>query len=164
MPVDERKDTYARAMGEQPISLVIPCRAEYIGLCRVLASVMGARESLHAEDIADLKLVVTEACACFLGGPDGSRPAGPGDQSGCPPRNLRVDFDVLPQEWKVTVSDSEHRYHIPRDSKCDPYGPGGIGLTIMNALVDKVEHTDSDTEGSVIRLVKRLPLSPPGHR
>jgi len=34
---------------------------------------------------------------------------------------------------------------------------GGLGLTIIQALVDSMAQTDSDEEGSVIRLVKRLP-------
>ncbi len=33
---------------------------------------------------------------------------------------------------------------------------GGLGLTIIRALVDSVELTDSDAEGSALRLVKRL--------
>jgi hypothetical protein len=38
-----------------------------------------------------------------------------------------------------------------------------LGLTIMRALVDSVVHTDSETEGSVIHLVKRLTPGLPQH-
>jgi serine/threonine-protein kinase RsbW len=146
--------------GRQSISLVIPCRAEYVGLCRLVAGVVGARESMDEEDIADLKLVVTEACTCFLWGPEGSPP--PEDESALvdPPCSLRVDFDVQPEAWEITVLDPEHRYHIPVAGRCDPRGGGGLGLEIIKALVDSVEHTDLDGEGSVIHLVKRL-SSPP---
>ena len=139
--------------------MVIPCRAEYIGLCRLMAGVVGARESLHAEDIADLKLVVTEACTCFLSGPDGDSPAEP-DTRGDIPVALRVDFDILPEVWQVTVSDSEQRYRIPEETRCDPWGEGGLGLTIIKALVDVVDHTESEAGGSVIHLVKRLDAHP----
>jgi anti-sigma regulatory factor (Ser/Thr protein kinase) len=143
--------------GQQPISLVIPCRAEHIGLCRLMAGVVGAREAMQAEDIADLKLVVTEACTCFLWGLDGSPPPKDETRACQSPRTLRVDFAVQPGLWEVTVSDPEHRHHIMADGRTDPSIADGLGLTIMRALVDTVEHTDTKTEGSVIRLVKRLP-------
>lgn len=141
---------------QQPISIVIPCKAEYVGLCRLLAGAVGARESLEAEDIADLKLVVTEACTCFLGGVDG----GPGSAEECRagdlPESLRMDFAITPEAWEVTVTDAQGSYRIPADSRCAPTGPGGLGLMIIEALVDVVEQTESDTKGSVIRLVKRM--------
>jgi anti-sigma regulatory factor (Ser/Thr protein kinase) len=154
--LEARDMTEDAERGQQPISLVIPCRAEHIGLCRLLAGVVGAREAMQAEDIADLKLVVTEACTCFLWGFDGSAP--PTEETGArqSPSTLRVDFAVQPGSWEVTVSDPEHRHHILADGRSDPLRPEGLGLTIIRALVDTVEHTDTKTEGSVIRLVKRL--------
>jgi anti-sigma regulatory factor (Ser/Thr protein kinase) len=147
-------------LGRQPISIVIPCRAEYVGLCRLLAGVVGAQESLQPEDIADLKLVVTEACTCFLCGLDGD-PLGDEDtENDRLPDSLRVAFKVGPEAWEVVVSDPEGRYHIPAESQCSPTGTGGLGLTIIEALVDTVEHTDRDTEGSVIRLMKRTAPAP----
>jgi serine/threonine-protein kinase RsbW len=139
-----------------PISLVIPCKAEYVGLCRLLAGVVGARESLEAEDIADLKLVVTEACTCFLGGSEGFPGLGAACDADDPPTSLRVDMAILDETWEVTVSDPDGRYHIPGDSRCSPKGTGSLGLMIIEALVDRVEQTDSVAEGSVIRLVKRM--------
>jgi serine/threonine-protein kinase RsbW len=147
--------------GQRAISLVIPCRAEYVGLCRVVAGVVGVRESLDEEDIADLKLVVTEACTCFLWGPDGSPSSEDEPTPIEPPRSLRVDLHVLPEAWEITISDPEHRYHMPGSGRCDPRGGSGLGLTIIKALVDSVEHTETEVEGSVIHLVKRLaPRSP----
>jgi serine/threonine-protein kinase RsbW len=159
---EARQTTDRGEIGRQPISIVIPCKAEYVGLCRLLAGVVGARESLGAEDIADLKLVVTEACTCFLGGLDG----GPGPAEQCQavdmPESLRVDFVIQPETWEVTVADAQGRYRIPSDSRCSPTGSGGLGLMIIEALVDSVQHTDSETEGSVIRLVKRIAPGPSG--
>jgi anti-sigma regulatory factor (Ser/Thr protein kinase) len=34
---------------------------------------------------------------------------------------------------------------------------GGLGLTIINALVDSMEQTEDEGGGSVLRLVKQLP-------
>jgi serine/threonine-protein kinase RsbW len=142
--------------GPTPISLVIPCKAEYVGLCRLLAGVVGARESLQAEDIADLKLVVTEACTCFLGGSDGISSPGTECKSDEPPESLRVDIAIHDDVCEITVSDPDGRYHIPADSRCSPGGSGSLGLMIIEALVDSVEQIDSNIGGTVIRLVKRM--------
>jgi serine/threonine-protein kinase RsbW len=151
-----RQVTDRAEVGGQPVSIVIPCKAEYVGLCRLLAGVVGASESLEAEDIADLKLVVTEACTCFLGGFDSGLGQGEECKAGRLPESLRVDFLVTPKEWEVTVTDAQGNYRIPADSRCAPAGLGGLGLMIIEALVDTVQHTESDAAGSVIRLVKRL--------
>jgi len=148
------------AGGNSPVSLVIPCRAEYIALCRLVAGALGARESLDEELIADLKVVVTEACACFLGEHCG--PLSPDGQAvtAVPTASLRMDINATADAWEIAVSDPDHRLHIRPSSECDPLSEGGLGLMIIRALVDTVEHTDSDTEGSVLRLVKRLPAEP----
>jgi serine/threonine-protein kinase RsbW len=143
--------------GKQPVSLVIPCKAEFIGLCRLVAGVLGGRESLSEEDVADLKVVVTEACTCFIWGPDGPPLA---DEVVAPPDSpsrLRVDFNVLPRAWEIVISDPDGGYRLPPTTPCDPAGGAGLGMTILKALVESIERTDNDGEGSVLRLMKRLP-------
>lgn len=162
MALDEQEMMNSQGAGRQPISLVIPGRAEYVGLCRLVAGVVGARESLDEEIIADLKLVVTEACTCYLWGPDGSPPAEGDLESPPPPCSLRVDFNVMPSAWEITISDPDHKHHMSPTVRCDPMSEGGLGLTIIRALVDTMEQTDSESEGCVLRLVKRLhSASPP---
>lgn len=151
--------TGSEGSGRRPISLVIPGRAEYVGLCRLVAGVVGAHESLDEEVIADLKLVVTEACTCFLWGPDGSPPAEQGSETSQPPCSIRVDFDVMPDSWEITISDPACRHRVPK-SDAGSICEGGLGLTIIRALADSIEQTESDTQGSVVRLVKRLVARP----
>lgn len=139
--------------GQQLISLVIPCKAEYIGLCRLVAGVVGARESLDEELIADLKLVVTEACTCFIWGPEGDPYV---DEALDLPDSLRVDFAVMPDLWEITISDPERRRPISRGDRFDAMSEGALGLTIINALVDSMEETEGEAGGTVLRLVKRL--------
>jgi hypothetical protein len=151
----EGRKTTLQGREEQPISLVIPCRPEYISLCRLVAGVVGTRESLDEEDIADLKLVVTEAATYFLWGPGGS----PSPDEQTPPQtpaSLRIDFMVRPEAWEIVVSDPEHRYHAPKGGRYDLAAGTGLALVIIKALVDSVEHSDTEEAGSTVRLVKRL--------
>jgi anti-sigma regulatory factor (Ser/Thr protein kinase) len=60
--------TGPRGSAQASVSLVVPCKAEYVALCRLVVGALGAREALDEEVIADLKVVVTEACNCFLAG------------------------------------------------------------------------------------------------
>lgn len=138
------------------VTLVIPCKAEYIALCRLVAGALGAREALDEEVIADLKMVVSEVCACFLGGSDGCAPVVPvGTPSGTTPA-LCTDFVVSPDAWTITISNPDRQRRIPPSSLCDPMSEGGLGLTIIRALVNSVELSDNDEQGSIFRLVKRL--------
>jgi len=45
---------------------------------------------------------------------------------------------------------------LPSPVFADPVGEGSLGLTIIRALVDSVERTDDDKEGTVFRVHKRL--------
>lgn len=123
----------------------------------MVAGVVGARESLDEELIADLKLVVTEACACFVWRPEESPAGGEGSAASDAAGSLRVEFNVTPESWEITVCDPDGWYRVPRPGRCDPMSEGGLGLTIIKALVDSVEQTDSEAGGTVLRLVKRLP-------
>ena len=76
---------------------------------------MGARESLDEEDIADLKLVVTEACTCFLWGLG----RGPHSRSSASPATrpaLRVDFVIWPGGWEITISTRAPSPHPRREA------------------------------------------------
>ena len=131
------------------VTLTIPCRAEYVVLGRLAVGALGAREGIDEETVADLKVAVTEACACFV--TRAGEPA-PGDT----PPVLRIDFGVAPGTWTITVSNPDRKARIEAGSLCDPLSEGALGLTIMRALVDLVEESDNDEEGTVFRLVKQV--------
>lgn len=138
------------------VSLVIPCKPEYVALCRLVVGALGAREALDEETVADLKVVVTEACNCFLGESGGCSLPESGRDPAEPFPALRLDFHLTAEAWEIRVSNPDRRRRILPSSLCDPMSEGGLGLTIIRALVDTVEQNDSDAEGSALRLVKRM--------
>ncbi len=140
------------------VSLAVPCRAQYVALCRLVAGALGAREALDEETIADIKVVVTEAFNCFLG-PECEVSGTFTEATDVEAPSLRLEFTVGPEEWTIVMSNPDHRRRIPRASVSDPMSEGGLALTIIEALVDSMERTDSDEDGSVFRLVKKV--SPP---
>lgn len=141
------------------VSLLVPCRAEYVSVCRLVAGALGAREALDQEAVADLKLIVTEAFNCFLA-PAGCEPADEVRQEG-PTTTVQVSFFVSPDEWTVTVSSPDRSRRIFAGPSADSGAEGALALVIIEALVDSVERIDSEAEGSGLRLVKRF--APPAH-
>lgn len=141
-------------------SLVIPCRPEYVALGRLVAGSLGAREGWDEEDITDLKMVLSEVSSFFLAPPEfhsgeegASTPEAPCASSNS---TLRLDFETMPEDWTLTVSNPDLELRLPTGAFSDPLSERSLGLTIIRALVDSVEQTDDHDEGTVFRLRKHL--------
>ena len=132
-----------------PVSLAIPCRAEHVALCRLVVGALGARDGLDGDTVADLKVIVTEACNCFL--------AMAGDACvGVGVPSLRMEFDPQPDRFVIDVLYPEKRELVSWLEDRDPLSEAGLGLTILKALTDEMSESPHE-EGTVLRLVKRLP-------
>jgi Histidine kinase-like ATPase domain len=153
-------------LASSPLSLVIPSRPEYVALCRLVVGALGVRDSLDEEVVADLKVIVTEACNCFLvvacgakAGEEAVCGAGEGgEETGASPAcSIRMDFDSRPHAFVISVLYPERRALVPWLEGCDPMSDAGLGLTILKALTDEMVEFDTEDEGTVLRLTKFLP-------
>ena len=133
------------------VSLVIPCRPEYVALCRLVAGSLGVRDRLDEEVVSDIKVIVTEACNCFLAM---AGKAGAGEPAGC---SVRMDFDSRPDAFVISVLSPERRDVISWLEGCDSMSEAGLALTILKSLTDEMVEVDSQAEGTVLRLTKFLP-------
>ena len=128
----------------QMVRLEVPARPGYVVLARLALSAVCRLTPLGDEDVADLKLAITEAANSFVGSSE--EPAGPlqpvrgPDEEG----TLRFRFELLEAELAVEI-------------RCD----GDIDISeeelelsraIIDATVDGFE-----SQPGVIKLVKRLP-------
>jgi hypothetical protein len=140
-------------LASSPVSLAIPCRPEYVALSRLVIGALGVRDSLDEEVVADLKVIVTEACNCFLamaaGGEDDEVVFDGG-------RSIRMDFDSQPHAFVISVLYPERRGLIAWLEQCGPMNEAGLGLTILRALADEMVEVDAGAEGTVLRLTKLL--------
>ena len=142
-----------------PISLVIPCRPEYVALCRLVAGALGARDLLDEEEVADIKVIVTEACNCFLGMARVGSDAACSDAQvgrGEPPEgcSLRMDFDSRPEAFVISVLYPEKRELVSWLEGCDPMSEAGLGLTILKSLTDEMVEFEKEPEGTVLQLTR----------
>ncbi len=140
------------ALASSPVSLVIPCRPEYVAVCRLVAGALGVRDSLDEEVVADLKVIVTEACNCFL-----AISGGDGVGQGVSGYSIQMEFDSRADAFVISVLYPERRELIGWLGGCDPMSEAGLGLTMLKALTDEIVELDGEAEGTVLRLTKFLP-------
>jgi hypothetical protein len=150
---DQLTDPAVRRDVLSPVSLVIPCRAEYVSLCRLVVGALGARDILDEDVVADLKVIVTEACNCFLAMASGGVPGPVSLNSGC---SIRMEFDSQPDAFIISVLYPEKRGLVSWLEDRDSMSEAGLGLTILKALTDEMAELDDDSAGTTLRLTKHL--------
>jgi hypothetical protein len=125
------------------VSLSVPAKPDYVVLARLTLSAVCRLSPLAPEDVADLKLAITEAATYIMGGE--RRMSARNGEAGTPATltftfgfaddalTLGVSGDELP-----TVSDEERE----------------LSLALIRATVDSYEYTDG-----IMRLTKQLDYS-----
>jgi hypothetical protein len=113
------------------VTLAIPPKPDYIVLVRLTLSAICRLTPLQPDDVADLKLAVSEVATERLTGTDVD--------------SVRLGFELL-----------DDRLIVDLDAAAAPSGSEDpLSRAIVEATVDEVTYEDSS-----VRLVKRLPDSP----
>jgi serine/threonine-protein kinase RsbW len=125
----------ATAADSRTVSLTMPAKPEYIVLARLALSAVCRLTPLQADEVADLKLAITEAATLLVGGP-GSQP---------------VDLS-----FEYQLEDDRLRLAITRPLDPAPAGEESddereLGHAILRATADEVDYADDS-----VRLVKYL--------
>ena len=112
------------------VSLAIPPKPDYIVLARLALSAICRLTPLQPDDVADLKLAVSEVATERLAGASGD--------------SVRVSFELEDDRLVVEL----HAGSVPAGSE------DVLSRAIVEATVDEVVYDESS-----VRLVKRLPDS-----
>ena len=120
------------AKDSRDVSLTIPAKPDYLVLARLALAAVCRLTPLSPEEVADLKLAVTEAAADFV------------DEAAADDDEARVDFSFrLENDQLVLVLEGRHA-EIPSVEQ-------ELGRAIIDATVDECDFAPGRT-----RLVKRL--------
>jgi anti-sigma regulatory factor (Ser/Thr protein kinase) len=117
---------------DRDVALTIPARPEHLVLARLALSAVCRLTPLSPEDVADLKLAVTEAANDFVE-----------DDSADDERRLNVSFTLDDQRLVIKLNGPQAADHP---------GEQELGRAIIEATVDETTFEEGHTE-----LVKYLP-------
>jgi serine/threonine-protein kinase RsbW len=129
------------------VQLRMPARPEYLVLARLVLAGIARCRPIAAEDLADLKLAVTEACS-------NSMRHAYAEAGGEVEITYRIDDGAI----VVEVVDAGHGFAHDggRDAQAELDGEGGLGLAIVEALTDEVEIGPRADGGSRVAFRKVL--------
>lgn len=143
------------------VTLQIPASAEYVDLVRITLYGIAAKMGFNYEEIEDMKVAVSEACNnAILHAYELPSPLSP-DRASAP--RIEVRFAKRDTELSIAVKDEGRSFdaltavkaHSPMNGRSiEELNVGGLGLYLMQALMDQVEvHCGAGTE---VVMTKRL--------
>ena len=130
------------------VRLRFPARAEYIALARLALSGLAEVARLSDEDVADLKLALTEAVSNSV------RHAYPGGEG-----FVSIAYEVSATALQIEVVDDGEGFDpaVPAPLEGEELSEGGLGIAIIRTIADELEIASRSGErGSRLRFVKRL--------
>ena len=137
------------------VKLDIPAKAEYVSLGRLALSGLLRSCGGYSDDaVADLKLALTEACSNSV------RHAYDHDEG-----LVHLEFTVHPRHVTVLIRDEGGGFHEDDDDCEECRGvtgiqldEGGMGISIIRAVVDDFDLRKPDEGGTLLVLTKNRDL------
>lgn len=129
------------------IKLSVPNKAEYVSVVRLTTSAIASRMGFDIEEIEDIKVAIAEACTNTL--EHGL------DNEG---KNFDIDFDMYADKLAITVKDTGKGFNVDnvKELKVEDLGEGGLGIFIINSLMDEVEIIGDGEKSTEIRMIKYI--------
>jgi serine/threonine-protein kinase RsbW len=130
------------------VRLRVPARAEYIALARLALSGVAELASFSDEDVADLKLALTEAVSNSV------RHAYPGGEG-----FVSIAYSLSASALEIEVVDDGEGFDPVASAPAEDreLSEGGLGIAIIRTIADELEITSRPGErGSRLRFVKHL--------
>jgi serine/threonine-protein kinase RsbW len=134
--------------GMRTIRLRVPARPEYIALARLALSGLADIVTLSDEQVADLKLALTEAVS-------NSVRHAYADGAGF----VSIAYELRGDALAVEVVDDGKGFDPERPTPLEgeELTEGGLGIAIIRTIADEFElHSEPGVRGSRLRFVKRL--------
>ncbi|MFC4810615.1 anti-sigma B factor RsbW [Paenibacillus sp. GCM10023250] len=148
---------------EEVITLQVPASAEYIDLVRLTLYGLAVKMGFSYEEIEDMKVAVSEACNNAVLYAYGDLSAGEAAQAPMPAPRIEVRLVKRDDALSIVVKDDGRSFDAaaaarraqPVNGKSiDELQAGGLGLYLMQALMDDVEVNSN--MGTEVVLTKRL--------
>jgi hypothetical protein len=136
----------ATSVPTRTVSLSVPAKPDYVVLARLALSAVCRLSPLAPEEVADLKLAITEASNYLMGGERRQTSRDEADDDG-PVGTLTFKFDLGDDSLELCVSGDE----MPTVSAEERE----LSIALIKATVDSYEYDDG-----MMRLTKQLIFDP----
>jgi len=131
-------------LGYETISMEINSNPEYVSIIRLTTSGIANKVGFSIEDIEDIKVAVSEACTNAIKHSEDSK--------------ITLMFTIIGNGLQIDIKDKGKGYDmqsIPKPNLNEPK-ESGLGLFIIDALMDDVEIKSEDNQGTSIKMTKYL--------
>ena len=133
----------ATSVSGRTVTLAVPAKPDYVVLARLALSAVCRLSPLAPEQVADLKLAITEASNYLMGGERRGSSREEEEQGG----RLTFTFDLADESLELSVSGEE----MPTVSAEERE----LSVALIKATVDSYEYGDG-----MMRLTKQLSFEP----
>ncbi|MCW2949238.1 MAG: anti-sigma factor RsbW [Thermoleophilia bacterium] len=138
--------TTTEAVATEQVRLEIPPKPQFVSLCRLALTAICREHRFSDDDIADLKLAITEACSNSI------RHAYVDDEHDA--SKVYVSYEMQDDRLVVIVRDEGCGFEY-EGANTDDLPEGGLGISIIRAVCDEFEVlTGAGETGAALRLVK----------
>ncbi|NUR06595.1 MAG: ATP-binding protein, partial [Nocardioidaceae bacterium] len=131
------------------LSVQLPREVGSVPIVRRLATQALTSFGVREEDIADVQVAITEACANVI-------------HHAADTDTYEVGVELAAHRCAITVVDQGGGFDATMVGDAVPTAESGRGLTLMRALVDNVAFRSEPQAGAVVHMVKSLRYDP-GH-
>ncbi len=131
-------------MACETIKMEITSNPDYVGIIRLTTSGIANKVGFSVDDIEDIKVAVSEACTNAIKHSN--------DEI------FNITFSILENGLTVEIKDNGKGYDINAIAKPDLSDPkeNGLGLFIIQTLMDEVSIESKDSAGTLVRMTKYL--------
>ncbi len=131
-------------MTHESIKMELSAKPEYVSIIRLTVSGLANKIGFYIDDIEDIKVAVSEACTNAIKHSQDNK--------------VSVEFTEIENGLEIEVKDNGKGYDINSIAKPNLSEPkeSGLGLFIIEALMDKVEVNTNENQGTIIKMTKYL--------
>ncbi len=134
-----------------PVELTIPSDARWLTVVRLAVSGVASRLGASYEDVDDIKVAVSEACTNAIDHAFGDEECGRG--------TISIRFHPGDGEVRIDVEDQGCGFDPSKAEVVDDADPekrGGLGLFLIQKLMDETEVVSRPGGGTLVTMVKRF--------
>ena len=127
------------------VELRIPSKPEWVAVARLAVAAIANRLPFSVEEIEDLKLAIAEACTICI-------------QHGAGGEMIDITCEASTSYLRVELRD--HRYRLRasdvRSERPSPMAVEGLGIFLIQALMDELEYSIDPQLGTALVMTKRV--------